>query len=352
MNPKLRAFINFSCCLFFPPVPQPWSHHRKAQVPCPRRCGAGSPSHLTGYRPASSQPPGLPRCAAAAACPTSRRRDRGPSPQPSRPARAATATAAGRCPSPFWCWTWTRGENPSCTWSWRTTSPWRRRGRSHRPPTLTRALSRQPPPGLPGRRAGLPAGRRRVPARCRSAAAAAARMFPRPPPSSCDTFVALPPAAAGARVVFGKNSDRPADEVQEVVYFPAAAHPPGAALEVRAPGRPRRGARWELRETAKQEPLSSYFLRAFSPWFAGWSRGDARQKDGVKDNWLCALTFCSAPTSKLSKSKRPTRWCWAVPPGSGEQRWGPTSTASASGTKRCGGERRSATMKLSLAWTS
>ncbi|XP_068263989.1 secernin-3 isoform X3 [Nyctibius grandis] len=56
-------------------------------------------------------------------------------------------------------------------------------------------------------------------------------MFSRPPPRSCDTFVAFPPAAAGDRVVFGKNSDRPADEVQEVVYFPAAAHPPGAALE-------------------------------------------------------------------------------------------------------------------------
>ncbi|KAM9549573.1 secernin-3 [Guaruba guarouba] len=56
-------------------------------------------------------------------------------------------------------------------------------------------------------------------------------MLPGLLPRSCDTFVALPPAAAGGRVVFGKNSDRPADEVQEVVHFPAAAHPPGAALE-------------------------------------------------------------------------------------------------------------------------
>ncbi|KAM6934041.1 secernin-3 [Xenentodon cancila] len=40
-------------------------------------------------------------------------------------------------------------------------------------------------------------------------------------PSSCDTFVALPPSTEGQRIVFGKNSDRPCDEVQEVVYFPA-----------------------------------------------------------------------------------------------------------------------------------
>lgn len=43
-------------------------------------------------------------------------------------------------------------------------------------------------------------------------------------PCSCDTFVALPPATAGNRIIFGKNSDRLCDEVQEVVYFPAAVH--------------------------------------------------------------------------------------------------------------------------------
>lgn len=59
-------------------------------------------------------------------------------------------------------------------------------------------------------------------------------MAARPPPRSCDTFVALPPAAAGGRVVFGKNSDRPRDEVQEVLHCPAAQHPPGAALQVSA----------------------------------------------------------------------------------------------------------------------
>lgn len=43
-------------------------------------------------------------------------------------------------------------------------------------------------------------------------------------PCSCDTFVALPPATVENRIIFGKNSDRLCDEVQEVVYFPAAVH--------------------------------------------------------------------------------------------------------------------------------
>ncbi|XP_068184586.1 secernin-3 isoform X2 [Antennarius striatus] len=44
---------------------------------------------------------------------------------------------------------------------------------------------------------------------------------PKMRPSSCDTFVALPPATEKQRIIFGKNSSRPCDEVQEVVYFPA-----------------------------------------------------------------------------------------------------------------------------------
>ena len=54
------------------------------------------------------------------------------------------------------------------------------------------------------------------------------RMFP----TSCDTFVALPPSAEGQRVVFGKNADRPSDEVQEVVYFPRKDYDPGTKVEV------------------------------------------------------------------------------------------------------------------------
>ncbi|XP_037344423.2 secernin-3 [Pungitius pungitius] len=50
-------------------------------------------------------------------------------------------------------------------------------------------------------------------------------------PSSCDTFVALPPSTEGQRIIFGKNSDRPCDEVQEVVYHPAGDHAAGDKLE-------------------------------------------------------------------------------------------------------------------------
>lgn len=49
---------------------------------------------------------------------------------------------------------------------------------------------------------------------------------------SCDCFVSLPPGSRDDHVIFGKNSDRPRDEVQEVVYFPAASHRPGSTLEV------------------------------------------------------------------------------------------------------------------------
>lgn len=35
---------------------------------------------------------------------------------------------------------------------------------------------------------------------------------------SCDTFVVLPSATANGRMIFGKNSDRPQGEVQEIVY--------------------------------------------------------------------------------------------------------------------------------------
>ncbi|MGH0146954.1 UNVERIFIED_CONTAM: hypothetical protein FKN15_011390 [Acipenser sinensis] len=51
------------------------------------------------------------------------------------------------------------------------------------------------------------------------------------PPRSCDCFVSLPPGSDGEHVIFGKNSDRPRDEVQEVVYYPATAHEPGSKVE-------------------------------------------------------------------------------------------------------------------------
>lgn len=51
-------------------------------------------------------------------------------------------------------------------------------------------------------------------------------------PCSCDTFVALPPTTVGGRIIFGKNSDRPSDEVQEIVYFPGRSYGAGEKLEV------------------------------------------------------------------------------------------------------------------------
>ena len=52
------------------------------------------------------------------------------------------------------------------------------------------------------------------------------------PPRSCDTFVALPPVTANGHIIFGKNSDRPETEVQEVVMFPASNHPKGEKVKV------------------------------------------------------------------------------------------------------------------------
>ncbi|XP_052809456.1 secernin-2-like [Mya arenaria] len=50
-------------------------------------------------------------------------------------------------------------------------------------------------------------------------------------PKSCDTFVALPSATGNGCMIFGKNSDRPGNEVQEVVYLAAASHKPGDKLQ-------------------------------------------------------------------------------------------------------------------------
>ncbi|XP_058040101.1 secernin-1 isoform X3 [Ahaetulla prasina] len=50
-----------------------------------------------------------------------------------------------------------------------------------------------------------------------------------PPPSYC--FVAFPPSTKDGHVIVGKNSARPRDEVQEVVYFAAATYDPGCKVE-------------------------------------------------------------------------------------------------------------------------
>ena len=53
----------------------------------------------------------------------------------------------------------------------------------------------------------------------------------KPPPRSCDTFAVLGDATADGSVLFGKNSDRPHDEVQEVIAVAAATHAAGATLK-------------------------------------------------------------------------------------------------------------------------
>ena len=47
-----------------------------------------------------------------------------------------------------------------------------------------------------------------------------------------DLFVALPPVTLHGAVIFGKNSNRPASEVQDVINFPAKDHPEGEKLKV------------------------------------------------------------------------------------------------------------------------
>lgn len=51
------------------------------------------------------------------------------------------------------------------------------------------------------------------------------------PAPSCDTFVVLKPNTLGNCVIFGKNSDRPADEVQEVIYVAGCDHPRNSKVQ-------------------------------------------------------------------------------------------------------------------------
>lgn len=47
-------------------------------------------------------------------------------------------------------------------------------------------------------------------------------------------FVALPPTTKSGCVVFGKNTNRPKLEVQEVVYYAAKQHQPNSTVDVSA----------------------------------------------------------------------------------------------------------------------
>ncbi len=46
----------------------------------------------------------------------------------------------------------------------------------------------------------------------------------------CDTFVVLPPATMGGRILFGKNSDREPNEAQSLEFHPGRTFPPGASV--------------------------------------------------------------------------------------------------------------------------
>jgi secernin len=47
----------------------------------------------------------------------------------------------------------------------------------------------------------------------------------------CDTFVSLPDATLDGSVIFGKNSDRPEGEIQDVVTFPAQTYSQGEHVQ-------------------------------------------------------------------------------------------------------------------------
>ncbi len=77
------------------------------------------------------------------------------------------------------------------------------------------------------------------------------------PPLSCDTLVALGPATADGRTIFGKNSDRHPLECQRIVLAPAAAHPPGAVVRCQYVELP------QVRHTARVLGAQPYWLWGF-----------------------------------------------------------------------------------------
>lgn len=51
--------------------------------------------------------------------------------------------------------------------------------------------------------------------------------------ASTKLFVVLPPATANDHVIFGVNSVRPVDEVQDVIYLPASESADTAMVKVK-----------------------------------------------------------------------------------------------------------------------
>lgn len=48
---------------------------------------------------------------------------------------------------------------------------------------------------------------------------------------SCDSMIAAAPASATGNIIYAKNSDRPLNEAQPLVYFPPADHEPGEIVQ-------------------------------------------------------------------------------------------------------------------------
>jgi secernin len=63
-------------------------------------------------------------------------------------------------------------------------------------------------------------------------------------PSSCDTMVALGSVTAQGQTLFAKNSDRPADECQPLVFHPRHSHPPGTSLACQFVDMPQTATTW------------------------------------------------------------------------------------------------------------
>lgn len=47
----------------------------------------------------------------------------------------------------------------------------------------------------------------------------------------CDSLVALPDVTEAGDLIFGKNSDCPAGEIQDPIFIPARTHEPNASLQ-------------------------------------------------------------------------------------------------------------------------
>ena len=105
-----------------------------------------------------------------------------------------------------------------------------------------------------------------------------------PPPYSCDTMVALPPASANGQVIFAKNSDRPRDEAQPLVLRERKTHDGGDA-----------GAQFVAVPQARQ----TYRHVGSKPfWCAGYEHG-FNERQVVIGNEALPTRLAESPEPKL-----------------------------------------------------